>query len=93
MSNIVTKCLAAPKTKTKELSLQIILMYVEIERHEAVMEELIKVFDHKNPKVVSACINVATAALRYVIILTFFFFFSSSLSLSLIWICYEIFQY
>ncbi|XP_059481984.1 protein mini spindles isoform X2 [Neocloeon triangulifer] len=64
MSNIVTKCLSAPRTKTKELSQQVTLMYVEIEKHEAVMEELIKGFDQKNPKVVAACINTATMALN-----------------------------
>ncbi|KAF4519728.1 hypothetical protein B566_EDAN017602 [Ephemera danica] len=64
MSGIVTKCLAAPKAKTKDLSIQVTLMYVEIEKHDAVMDELIKGFDQKNPKVVAACVNVATQALR-----------------------------
>lgn len=36
MSGIVTKCIAAPKTKTRELALQVSLMYVEIEKYEAV---------------------------------------------------------
>jgi len=65
MSNIVSKCLAAPKTKTKELSQQVVLMYVEIEKQDQVMDELIKGFDHKNPKVVAASINTATMALKY----------------------------
>lgn len=64
MSGVVSKCMAAPKTKTKELALQITLMYVEIEKYEAVQEELIKGMDQKNPKIVAACISATTAALK-----------------------------
>ncbi|XP_055907668.1 protein mini spindles isoform X2 [Eupeodes corollae] len=64
MSGIVQKCIAAPKAKTKELSGQIALMYIEIEKHEAALEELIKGMDHKNPKIVSACVAIVTNALR-----------------------------
>lgn len=66
MSGIVTKCVAAPKAKTKDLALQISLMYIEIEKHEAVLEELLKGTEQKNPKIVSACIAIITQALRYV---------------------------
>ncbi|KRF82972.1 protein mini spindles isoform X3 [Drosophila virilis] len=64
MSGIVQKCIAAPKAKTKELSVQVTLMYVEIEKHEAVLEELVKGMDHKNPKIVSACVATTTQAMR-----------------------------
>uniref|UniRef100_A0A8D8W5H1 Cytoskeleton-associated protein 5 n=1 Tax=Cacopsylla melanoneura TaxID=428564 RepID=A0A8D8W5H1_9HEMI len=64
ISGIVNKCIAAPKTKTKDLSLQIILMYIEIEKQDIVMEELIKGLDHKTPKNVAACVNAITSALR-----------------------------
>lgn len=64
MSGIVTKCIAAPKTKTRDLALQVTLMYVEIEKHEAVVEELTKGMEQKNPKIVAACINACTMALR-----------------------------
>ncbi|XP_076289585.1 msps cytoskeleton-associated protein 5 isoform X1 [Lasioglossum baleicum] len=64
MNGIVTKCIAAPKVKTKELAVQITLMYVEIEKHEAVQEELLKGTEAKNPKIVAACINTLTLALR-----------------------------
>ncbi|XP_049825977.1 protein mini spindles isoform X2 [Aethina tumida] len=64
MSGIVTKCIAAPKTKTRDLALQVTLMYVEIEKHEAVVEELTKGMEQKNPKIVAACINACTVALR-----------------------------
>ncbi|CAH0561278.1 unnamed protein product [Brassicogethes aeneus] len=64
MSGIVTKCIAAPRTKTRELALQVTLMYIEIEKQEAVMEELVKGMEQKNPKIVAACIQAATTALR-----------------------------
>jgi len=66
MAGIVAKCISAPKTKTRELALQIVLLYIEIEKHEAVQEELLKGMDHKNPKTVSSCIAAMTQALRYV---------------------------
>lgn len=64
ISGVVSKCIAAPKTKTRELALQVILMYIEIEKQEAVQEELMKGMESKNPKVVSACITACTTALR-----------------------------
>lgn len=39
-------------------------MYVEIEKYEAVEEELIKGMEQKNPKIVAACINACTTALH-----------------------------
>ncbi|KAM3966107.1 LOW QUALITY PROTEIN: msps cytoskeleton-associated protein 5 [Aphomia sociella] len=64
MSGIVAKCIAAPKTKTKDLALQVTLMYIEIEKHEVVEEELLKGMDQKNPKVVAACIAALNTALK-----------------------------
>ncbi|CAH2055745.1 unnamed protein product, partial [Iphiclides podalirius] len=64
MSGIVAKCIAAPKTKTKDLALQVTLMYIEIEKHEIVEEELLKGMEQKNPKVVAACIVALTTALK-----------------------------
>ncbi|CAK1542570.1 unnamed protein product [Leptosia nina] len=64
MSGIVSKCIAAPKTKTKDLALQITLMYIEIEKHEVVEEELIKGMEQKNPKVVAACVTALNTALK-----------------------------
>lgn len=64
MAGIVSKCMSASKAKTRELSVQIVLMYVEIEKHENVLDELIKGMDNKNPKTVVACINTTTMALR-----------------------------
>ncbi|XP_065159394.1 protein mini spindles isoform X2 [Atheta coriaria] len=64
MSGIVTKCMAGPKTKTRELALQVTLTYIEIEKQDAVVEELLKGLELKNPKIVAACIVALTTALR-----------------------------
>ncbi|OXU27451.1 hypothetical protein TSAR_002490 [Trichomalopsis sarcophagae] len=64
MSGIVTKCIAAPRAKTKDLAIQVTLMYIEIEKHEAVQEELVKGTEAKNPKIVSASIAILTLALK-----------------------------
>ncbi|XP_071580358.1 protein mini spindles-like [Temnothorax nylanderi] len=64
MNGIVSKCIAAPKAKTKELAVQITLMYIEIEKHEAVQQELLKGTEAKNPKIVSACIATLMLALK-----------------------------
>lgn len=64
MGGIVSKCIAASKTKTRELAVQLVLMYVEVEKHENVLDELVKGMDNKNPKTVTACINATTLALR-----------------------------
>ena len=65
VSGLVAKCLGAPKAKTKELAIQVALMYVEIEKCEIVQEELLKgIATQKNPKVVAACIATLTQALR-----------------------------
>lgn len=64
VSGLVTKCFSAPKAKIKDLAFQITLMYIEIEKHEATVDELVKGLDAKNPKIVSATVSVLTQALR-----------------------------
>ena len=51
VEGLVLKCVAAPKTKTKDLATQICLMYCEVEAHEKVVEQLLAGFANKNPKV------------------------------------------
>jgi cytoskeleton-associated protein 5 len=70
MSGVIAKCIAAPKAKTRELAVQIILMYIEIKKYKAVEEEILKGMEHKNPKIVAACVSAITQALRYGYILT-----------------------
>ncbi|XP_078670183.1 cytoskeleton-associated protein 5-like isoform X1 [Branchiostoma floridae x Branchiostoma belcheri] len=60
---IVTKVLNA-RPKTKEKGVEICMMYIEIERQDIVQEEIMKGFTNKQPKVVAACIQVLTEALR-----------------------------
>ncbi|CAL4065491.1 unnamed protein product, partial [Meganyctiphanes norvegica] len=64
VAGCVLKCLAAPKRGTQEKATEIILMYCEIEKYEVVVEELVKGFTQKNPKVVAACVRVLATALR-----------------------------
>ncbi|XP_053685172.1 protein mini spindles [Sabethes cyaneus] len=64
MSGIITKCIGAPKAKTKDLAVQITLMYIEIEKQDVVLEELLKGAELKNPKIVSSCVATITLALR-----------------------------
>lgn len=64
VSGMVAKCFSAPKAKIKDLAFQITLMYIEIERHEATIDELVKGLDAKNPKIVAAAVSIITQALR-----------------------------
>ncbi|KAH9373239.1 hypothetical protein HPB48_004984 [Haemaphysalis longicornis] len=61
---LIAKCIAAPKQKTRELAQEIIYMYVEIEKQEVVVEELVKALDNKNPKIVSGCVVTLRECLR-----------------------------
>jgi len=64
MSGIVSKCITASKAKSKEMANSIALMCVEVEKFEAVQEELMKGMDQKNPKVVAGCITILTEILK-----------------------------
>ena len=64
VSGVVSKVFNQPKAKAKELGMEICLMYIEIEKGEAVQEELLKGLDNKNPKIVVACIETLRKALR-----------------------------
>ncbi|XP_040836133.1 cytoskeleton-associated protein 5 isoform X2 [Ochotona curzoniae] len=63
VSGVVSKVFNQPKAKAKELGQEICLMYIEIEKGEAVQEELLKGLDSKNPKIVVACIETLRKAL------------------------------
>lgn len=59
----IQKCLGAPKAKTKEKGQELLLMYIEIEKGETVVEELITgLTASKNPKVVAACVQTLRKA-------------------------------
>ncbi|XP_060032467.1 cytoskeleton-associated protein 5 [Erinaceus europaeus] len=63
VSGVVSKVFNQPKAKAKELGTEICLMYIEIEKAEAVQEELLKGLDNKNPKIIVACIETLRKAL------------------------------
>ncbi|KAM4603075.1 cytoskeleton-associated protein 5-like [Polymixia lowei] len=63
VSGIVCKVFNQPKARAKELGSDICLMYIEIEKADAVQEELIKGLDNKNPKIVLACVETIRRAL------------------------------
>ncbi|KAK2868912.1 hypothetical protein Q7C36_000783 [Tachysurus vachellii] len=58
VSGVVCKVFNQPKARAKELGSDICLMYVEIEKGDAVQEELLKGLDNKNPKIALACVEV-----------------------------------
>ncbi len=64
VAGVATKCLNSTRAKTKELAVDIVLLAVEIERQEAVLEELIKALEQKTPKNVAAVVRMITRALN-----------------------------
>lgn len=62
---MITKCIGATKARTRDLAIQICLMYIEIEKQDVVLEELLKGTANKNPKIAAACVLAITLALRY----------------------------
>lgn len=64
MPIVITKCIGSTKAKIKDLAIQISLMYIEIEKQEIVLEELLKGTEHKNPKISAACVSAISQALR-----------------------------
>ncbi|XP_075044282.1 cytoskeleton-associated protein 5 isoform X2 [Mixophyes fleayi] len=63
VSGVVNKVFNQPKARAKELGSDICLMYIELEKGEAVQEELLKGLDNKNPKIVVACVETVRRAL------------------------------
>ena len=55
VAGVVTKCLNA-RPKTKEAAIQVCLMCVEIEQQEVVLEELMKGFSNKQPKIIAGSV-------------------------------------
>ncbi|XP_066556633.1 cytoskeleton-associated protein 5 isoform X2 [Amia ocellicauda] len=63
VSGVVSKVFNQPKAKAKELGMEICMVYIEIEKSEAVQEELLKGLDNKNPKIIVACVETIRKAL------------------------------
>ena len=60
---MVTKCLNA-RPKTKEASIQVCLMFVEIEQQEVVLDELLKGFSNKQPKIIAGAAQAINRILQ-----------------------------
>ncbi|VDN99387.1 unnamed protein product [Rodentolepis nana] len=60
---ILLKCLNAARAKTKEKGIEILLFYIELERTDIVLEELIKGLSAKQPKTVISCLQTLRMAL------------------------------
>ncbi len=63
IAGIVTKCLNG-RPKTKEGSIHICLMFVEIEQQEVVLEEILKGFTNKQPKIIAGSAQVIIRILQ-----------------------------
>ncbi|XP_030845166.1 cytoskeleton-associated protein 5-A isoform X3 [Strongylocentrotus purpuratus] len=63
-AGVVAKCLNSSRTKTKEKAMEILMVYIELEKQEQVMEELLKGLTNKQPKIVTACLEVMASAVR-----------------------------
>uniref|UniRef100_A0A8C5MTL3 Cytoskeleton associated protein 5 n=1 Tax=Leptobrachium leishanense TaxID=445787 RepID=A0A8C5MTL3_9ANUR len=63
VSGVINKVFNQPKARAKELGSDICLMYIEIEKAEAVQEELLKGLENKNPKIVVATVETMRRAL------------------------------
>lgn len=63
-AGVVTKCLNSSRTKTREKGMEILMLYIELEKQEQVLEELLKGLTNKQPKIVAACLEVIASAVR-----------------------------
>lgn len=54
---LIGKCLNG-RAKMREKAFEILLMFIEIEKHVEIEEELIKGLENKQPKIVQSCLEV-----------------------------------
>lgn len=64
VGGVVTKCLSASKQKTKDKGMEIVLLYIELDKPDIVQEALMGGLENKNPKVVVGSIQCLRTALR-----------------------------
>ncbi|KAL5108615.1 Cytoskeleton-associated protein 5 [Taenia crassiceps] len=62
-AGIVNKCMNASRPKTKEKGIEILLCYIELEKTDVVLEEVLKGLSAKQPKVVVGCLQTLRTAL------------------------------
>lgn len=56
-SGLIAKCLNA-RAKMKERATEILLMYIEIEKHVEIEDEIVKGLENKQPKIVQTCLEI-----------------------------------
>ncbi|XP_074596153.1 msps cytoskeleton-associated protein 5 [Brevipalpus obovatus] len=64
LSGCLIKANLSSRAKTRELVSDIVLMYIEVEKHEIVVEEIMKCLDNKTPKIVTGAISLLRESLR-----------------------------
>ncbi|VDI52331.1 cytoskeleton-associated protein 5 [Mytilus galloprovincialis] len=64
VSGVIAKCLGAPRQKTKDKGIEIVLMFIEIEKPDVVQECLLQGTENKNPKIVVGSIQLLRMALH-----------------------------
>ncbi|KAF2842061.1 ARM repeat-containing protein [Patellaria atrata CBS 101060] len=61
ITSIVEKGLAATRPAAKQAALEALMLYIELDRAEPVIEELLPMLSHKQPKIIAATLNALTA--------------------------------
>ncbi len=62
-AGVVNKCLSASRVKTQKKGMEILLLFIELEKTDIVMEELIKGLSAKQPKIVLGSFHTVRSAL------------------------------
>ncbi len=62
-AGVVNKCLSASRVKTQKKGMEILLLFIELEKTDVVMEELIKGLSVKQPKIILGCLQTVRSAL------------------------------
>lgn len=64
ISGVIAKCLGAPRQKTRDKGIEIVLLFIEIEKPDIVQECLIQGTENKNPKIVVGSIQALRTGLH-----------------------------
>ena len=58
---IVEKGLAATRPQAKQKALELILLYIELDKADPIIEELLPILSHKQPKIIAATLSALTS--------------------------------
>lgn len=62
-AGVVNKCLSSTRPKSKDKGIEILLLYIELEKQDIVIEELVKGLAVKQPKIVLGSLQTLRNAL------------------------------